>query len=77
MDSTMALQALAAIVGDDVLRDRFVALTGYDGATLRARAGSADVAAAVADFLGSHEPDLLKVAELLDVPPDRLLEGRP
>lgn len=77
MDSTLALQALAAIVSDDALRDRFLALTGYDGETIRARAGSADMAAAVAGFLGGHEPDLVKVAQMLDVPPGRLLEARP
>ena len=76
MDSTLALQALAAIVADEVLRERFLALTGYDGDTLRARAGSADVAAAVAGVLGSHEPDLLAIATRLGVPPGRLLEAR-
>lgn len=74
MDSTMALKALAAIVADEVLRERFLALTGYDGPTLRARAASPDMADAVAAFLGSHEPDLVKIAGLLGVPPERLLE---
>lgn len=77
MDSTLALRALAAIVSEEALRERFLALTGYDGATIRARAGSADMAEAVAGFLGGHEPDLLRVAEMLDIPPARLLEGRP
>ncbi len=73
MDSTLSLQALAAIIADEALRERFLALTGYDGETIRARAGSADMEAAVAGFLGGHEPDLLRVAEKLDVPPARLL----
>lgn len=76
MDSTLALQALAAIIADEDLRERFLALTGYDGDTIRARAGSPDMAEAVAGFLGGHEPDLLRIAEKLDVPPTRLLEGR-
>lgn len=76
MDSTLALQALAAIIADEDLRGRFLALTGYDGDTIRARAGSADMVEAVAGFLGGHEPDLILVAERLDIPPARLLEGR-
>lgn len=76
MDSTLALRALAAIISDDELRERFLALTGYDGETIRARAGSADMVEAVAGFLGGHEPDLIRVAEMLDIPPARLLEGR-
>ncbi|MCG2840602.1 DUF3572 domain-containing protein [Sandaracinobacter sp. RS1-74] len=77
MDSTLALQALAAIIAEDDLRDRFLALTGYDGDTIRARAGSADMAQAVADFLGGHEPDLMRVAAQLGVPPEKLLGRRP
>jgi hypothetical protein len=76
MESTLALQALAAIIGDSDLRERFLGLTGYDGATLRARAGSPDMAAAVANFLGGHEPDLVKVAAMLGVAPAVLMGGR-
>ena len=76
MDSTLALRALAAIISEEALRERFLALTGYDGETIRARAGSADMVEAVAGFLGGHEPDLIRVAEVLDISPARLLEGR-
>lgn len=72
MNETLALNALAAVVADEALRDRFLALTGYDARTLRARAGEPDVLRAVIDFLASHEPDLVEVAALLDVPPDVL-----
>ncbi|MFN3592825.1 MAG: DUF3572 family protein, partial [Thermaurantiacus sp.] len=41
-------------------------------ATLRARAGEADIADAVQSFLGGHEPDLLAVAGRLGVPPQSL-----
>lgn len=74
MDMVLALRALAAILADEPMRERFLALTGYDGATLRARAGSPEVADAVAGFLGGHEPDLLKVAAMLDVSPRQLAE---
>lgn len=69
MDQVLALRALAAVIADARLRERFLALTGYDGATLRARAGEADVQRAVIAFLASHEPDLLAVAGLLEVNP--------
>ncbi|WP_194745308.1 DUF3572 family protein [Thermaurantiacus tibetensis] len=71
-DDTLLLRALAHIVADERLRDRFLALTGLDAATLRARAGEADVLAAVAAFLAGHEPDLLAVASALGVEPAAL-----
>lgn len=77
MDSSLALQALAVIIGDDGLRDRFLALTGYDGDTIRAQAGSRSMADAVQAFLNGHEPDLLKVADSLGVTPETLSEIRP
>lgn len=72
MDDTLALNALAAVIADEALRERFLSLTGYDVPTLRARAGEADVLRAVIEFLSSHEPDLIKVAAQLDVKPDTL-----
>lgn len=75
MDAALALQALAVIIGDDGLRARFLALTGYDGATIRAQAASSAMADAVAMFLAGHEPDLVRVAAALGVAPDDLLEG--
>jgi hypothetical protein len=72
VDDTLALTALAAVIGDAALRERFLALTGYDVPTLRARAGEADVLRAVIAFLSSHEPDLVRVAGALGVKPDEL-----
>ena len=69
---TLLLQALACIIGDDRLRERFLALTGFDGATLRARAAEPDVLEAVAAFLAGHEPDLVAVAAALGVEPGLL-----
>jgi hypothetical protein len=73
MDATLALRALAEILAHDPMRERFLALTGFDGATLKARVGEPDVADAVAAFLAGHEPDLIAVARAVGVPPDRLL----
>ncbi len=75
MESALALQALAIIIGDDGLRQRFLALTGYDGATIRAQAASTAMAEAVAAFLSGHEPDLLQVAGRLGVAPNMLVEN--
>jgi hypothetical protein len=76
MDAVLALRALAAIIGDEVLRERFLALTGCDAPTLRANAGRPEMAVAVRDFLCGHEPDLLRVAAMLDVPPAALCGHR-
>lgn len=73
MDDARALQALVVILGDEDMRGRFMALTRYDAATLRARVGEADVADAVAGFLSGHEPDLMRVARALGVAPDAVL----
>jgi hypothetical protein len=72
MNDALALNALAAVIADAALRERFLALTGYDVPTLRARAGEVDVLRAVIGFLASHEPDLVRVAEGLGVPPAEL-----
>lgn len=72
MDPVLALRALAAILSDEARAARFLDLTGYDPATLRARAGEPDVANAVSQFLQGHEPDLLAVADGLGVKPEAL-----
>jgi len=73
MDDALALRALAAVISDSVLRDRFMALTGYDSTTLRARAGERDVLQAVIAFLGQNETDLLRISGQLDVKPALLM----
>lgn len=72
MDPVLALRALSEIVADEAMRSRFLELTGYDVQTLRERAGEPDVARAVRLFLRGHEPDLLRVADALDVKPEEL-----
>ena len=71
--ATLALRALAEIVGDAELGPRFLDLTGLDVATLRGRAGEADVLAAVLGFLEGHEPTLVAVAGALGVAPGELV----
>ncbi len=70
---TLALRALAHVAGDPDLGPRFLDLTGLDVATLRARAGDADVLGAVLGFLAGHEPSLVATAEAVQVKPEALI----
>ena len=73
VSETLALRALAWIVGDETLRPRFLDLTGLDVATLRARAGERDLLAATLGFLAGHEPSLVAAAAALDIAPAKLV----
>lgn len=70
---TLALRALAWIIGDPALGPRLLALTGLDVATLRAQAGSPVLLTAALAFLESHEPSLLACGRALDVKPEELV----
>ena len=74
--ATLALRALAHVASDADLGPRFLDLTGLDVATLRARAGEADILAAVLGFLAAHEPSLIATAHALDVPPAALVAAQ-
>lgn len=64
--------ALAWVLGDDLRRDRFLALTGLDGAALRASLTQPAVLAAALEFLANHEADLVAAAAALDMAPETL-----
>jgi hypothetical protein len=68
----LGLQALAHVAGDETLGPRFLALSGMDAESLKARAGEASVLAAVVAFLADHEADLVAVARQLGVTPETL-----
>lgn len=70
--AVLALQALAHVAGDEAMGPRFLALTGMDGATLRASAGRPETLLALLDYLMANEPDLVATAEALGVRPDML-----
>jgi hypothetical protein len=72
----LALAALAATLGDERRAQRFLDLTGIGTDELRARAGEPGLLAALLRFLESHEPDLLAVAEAIDVKPEALVQAR-
>ncbi|MBA3510277.1 DUF3572 family protein [Sphingomonas sp.] len=74
--TALALRALAATLGDQRLAERFLSLSGIDPPDLRQRASDSDVLAALLRFLEAHEPDLLAVAEQLEVEPAALVAAR-
>ena len=72
----IALLALATAVSDERRARRFLDLTGIGTDELRARAGEPALLAGLIRFLEAHEPDLLAVAEAMDVKPEVLVEAR-
>ncbi len=72
----LALNALVWVLGDDQRRDRLLSLTGLTGDELRARLTDPHMLAAVLDFLGGYEPDLIACADALGHRPDMLIAAR-
>ena len=68
----LALQALGWLAGQEERMGRFLALTGLQGADLRAVADSRDTLRAVLDFLLSDEELLLDFCEMAQIPPKSL-----
>ena len=73
--STLALSAISFIVANDVLRDRFLAMTGLDGNELKERLAEEDFLASVLEFLISHEPDLIDFAESIEEKPELIVRA--
>ena len=74
--AALALRALAATLSDERLAQRFLSLSGIDPPELRQRAAEPAVLAALLRFLEQHEPDLLSVAEAIEVKPSALVAAR-
>jgi hypothetical protein len=72
----LALRALTAALGNQRLADRFLSMSGIDPPDLRQRAGDPVLLAALLRFLEAHEPDLIAIAEQLDVKPAALVAAR-
>ena len=72
----LALVALATAVSDERRARRFLDLTGIGTDELRARAGEPELLAEVIRFLEGYEPDLVAVAEAMDVKPEALVAAR-
>lgn len=72
----LALAAMAATLTDERRARRFLDLTGLDSDELRARAGERSLLAATLAFLEAHEPDLVEVANSLNIKPETLVAAR-
>jgi hypothetical protein len=72
----LALSALAATLADDARARRFLDLTGIGTDELRRRAADPQLLAALIGFLEAHEPDLIAVAEVLQVKPEQVVDAR-
>jgi hypothetical protein len=73
---TLALLALAHVVGDEALLPRFLALSGIASDELRDRAQDPALLGAVLDFLLAHEPDLVAFADAQNLPPTAIARAR-
>lgn len=73
---TLALSALAWLLGDAARADRLLGATGLTPGRLRAGIGEPAVLAAILTFLEAHEPDLVACADALAVSPEALVAAR-
>ena len=74
--ATLALSALAWVLGDGPRAERLLSLTGLSAEELRAGLGDPATLGAVLDFLCAHEPDLVAAASALNVTPGQLAAAR-
>lgn len=71
----LALTALGWILEEEQRAQRLLSLTGLDPDALRTGLTEPAVQLAVLDFLGNHEPDLIRCAEALAVTPEELIRA--
>jgi len=70
-----ALGAIAFIIADDELKDRFLALTGLSPDDFKQNIDKDAFLASVLEFLIAHEPDLIAYAEAQKTPPDDIVRA--
>jgi hypothetical protein len=75
-DETLALRMIGWIVADSARADRMLALTGLDGASLRASLADPATLGALMDFVINHQPDLLACVDDLGVEPGAIIAAR-
>jgi hypothetical protein len=73
---SLALAALGWVLQDEDRAQRLLSLTGLTPEILRERLTERSVLAAVLEFLGNHEPDLVLAADALNVTPERLVAAQ-
>jgi hypothetical protein len=72
----IALVALATALSDERRARRFLDLTGIGTDELRERVADPALLAGLIRFLEAHEPDLVAVAQAMDVKPESLVKAR-
>jgi hypothetical protein len=72
----IALVALATALSDERRARRFLDLTGIGTDELRERVADPALLAGLIRFLEAHEPDLVAVAQAMDVKPESLVTAR-
>ncbi|MGD8326739.1 MAG: DUF3572 domain-containing protein [Sphingomonadales bacterium] len=73
---TIALQAIAHIIGDEWLQKSFLAQSGMDEGLLRERLKDIELHCAALDFLMQRDDWLTVFAESLDLPPEQITRAR-
>ncbi len=73
---TIALRAVAYIMGEEDLSARFLAMTGMDGQDIKGRIGDPAFLGAVLDYLLGFEPDLMAFSQWADLPPESIVRAR-
>lgn len=74
--ATLALVALAWLLGDSARAERLLSLTGITADNLRAAADEPQMLAEVIRHLEGHEADLIAAADAAGVSPGRLVNAR-
>ncbi|HEX2794055.1 MAG TPA: DUF3572 domain-containing protein [Croceicoccus sp.] len=75
-DFSVALMALSWILQDQVLTDRFIALTGLMPDDLRGSLAEPATQGAILDFLAGNDGDLMAAADGMGVRPERIVAAR-
>ena len=73
---SLALRALAHIVGSDELCPVFLGSTGATLADVRTRAGDAEFLASVLDFLTMDDAWVIGFCDAESIPYDRIMQAR-
>lgn len=73
---TLALVALAWLLGDPARAERLLALTGMTADGLRAAASQPQLLAEFIRYLEGYEADLMAAADAVGVSPTRLVNAR-
>ena len=68
----LALQGLGWLAGEPEELQKFLNLSGVDGAALREAAGTPEMGVAILDYLLGHEDLLLRFCDSADIPPKDL-----